>query len=55
MHYMVLIDPGLSAGELPGVYPPYDQGVAQKVFITDMSGYQPFIGKVSLTSAQTPK
>uniref|UniRef100_A0A1B6EMJ2 P-type domain-containing protein n=2 Tax=Cuerna arida TaxID=1464854 RepID=A0A1B6EMJ2_9HEMI len=46
MHYMVKIDPGISAGELPGTYLPYDEGIAQRVFVSDLSGYRPFIGKV---------
>ncbi|XP_054288436.1 lysosomal alpha-glucosidase-like [Macrosteles quadrilineatus] len=46
MHYVVLVDPGVSAGELPGEYPPYDDGIAQAAFVTDSSGYRPLVGKV---------
>ncbi|XP_046659811.1 lysosomal alpha-glucosidase-like [Homalodisca vitripennis] len=46
MHYMVKIDPGIGTGELPGTYLPYDEGIAQRVFVSDISGYRPFMGKV---------
>ncbi|XP_066997663.2 lysosomal alpha-glucosidase [Anabrus simplex] len=45
MHYVPLIDPGVSAGEKPGSYPPYDEGIAMDIFIKNSTG-QPFIGKV---------
>ncbi|XP_061715629.1 lysosomal alpha-glucosidase-like [Cydia pomonella] len=44
MHYVVLIDPGVSAGEAPGDYPPFDRGVELDIFIKN-STKQPFIGK----------
>ncbi|XP_047993102.1 lysosomal alpha-glucosidase-like isoform X1 [Leguminivora glycinivorella] len=44
MHYVVLIDPGVSAGEPPGEYPPFDRGVELDIFIKN-STQQPFIGK----------
>ncbi|XP_063382197.1 lysosomal alpha-glucosidase-like [Cydia fagiglandana] len=44
MHYVVLIDPGVSAGEAPGDYPPFDRGVELDIFIKNATK-QPFIGK----------
>ncbi|XP_073947541.1 lysosomal alpha-glucosidase-like [Choristoneura fumiferana] len=44
MHYMVLIDPGVSAGEKPGDYPPFDRGVELDIFVKNSTN-QPFIGK----------
>ncbi|CAG9860741.1 unnamed protein product [Phyllotreta striolata] len=45
MHYVVLIDPGVSASETPGSYPPYDVGIKMDVFVKDHNG-KPFVGKV---------
>nr|CAD7447384.1 unnamed protein product [Timema bartmani] len=45
MHYIPLIDPGVSGSEASGTYPPYDRGVELGVFIKDSSG-TPFLGKV---------
>jgi hypothetical protein len=47
MHYIPLIDPGVSGSEKPGTYPPYDEGLQFDIFIKNSSG-QPFVGKVSL-------
>jgi len=47
MHYIPLIDPGISGSEKPGTYPPYDEGLQLDIFIKNSSG-QPFVGKVSL-------
>ena len=47
MHYILLIDPGVSGSEEPGTYPPYDEGLQLDIFIKNSSG-QPFVGKVSL-------
>lgn len=44
-HYIPLVDPGVSAGELQGSYPPYDMGIKMDIFVKNSSG-QPFIGKV---------
>lgn len=46
MHYVPLVDAGISAGEIPGSYPPYDLGIEMDVFVKNVSK-QPFIGKVS--------
>ncbi|XP_037294752.1 lysosomal alpha-glucosidase-like isoform X3 [Manduca sexta] len=45
MHYMIIIDPGISASEKPGTYPPYDRGIEMDVFVKNNTN-QPFIGKV---------
>ncbi|KAJ8897947.1 hypothetical protein PR048_003305 [Dryococelus australis] len=45
MHYIPLIDPGISASEASGTYPPYDRGVELGVFVKDSAG-KPFLGKV---------
>lgn len=46
MHYIPLIDPGVSASELPGDYPPFDVGLRMDIFVKNSTG-QIFIGKVS--------
>ncbi|XP_041987755.1 uncharacterized protein LOC121739381 [Aricia agestis] len=45
MKYVILFDPGVSAAEKPGTYPPYDRGLELNVFIKNSTD-QPFIGKV---------
>ncbi|CAH2008235.1 unnamed protein product [Acanthoscelides obtectus] len=45
MHYIPLMDPGISASEIPNTYPPYDTGIKMDIFVKNSSG-QPFIGKV---------
>ncbi|CAG9793674.1 unnamed protein product [Diatraea saccharalis] len=45
MHYMIIIDPGVSASEKPGSYPPYDRGLEMNVFVRNSTD-QPFVGKV---------
>lgn len=45
MHYVPIIDPGISASEPPGTYPPWDQGMFLGVFVRNHTN-QPFIGKV---------
>lgn len=47
MHYIPLIDPGVSASEQSGSYTPYDKGIEMDIFVKNSSG-QPFIGKVIL-------
>lgn len=46
MHYIPLIDPGVSGSEKPGTYPPFDKGIEMDIFIKDIAG-KPFTGKVS--------
>ncbi|EFN71395.1 Lysosomal alpha-glucosidase [Camponotus floridanus] len=46
MHYIPLIDAGISASEKNGSYPPYDEGIKQDIFIKDGITSKPFVGKV---------
>ncbi|XP_060802537.1 lysosomal alpha-glucosidase [Amyelois transitella] len=45
MHYVMIVDPGISASEKPGTYPPYDRGLEMNVFTLNDTGL-PFVGKV---------
>ncbi|UYV70150.1 GAA [Cordylochernes scorpioides] len=45
LHYVIITDPGISGGETPGTYPPYDDGLRYNVFLKNSSG-QLLIGKV---------
>lgn len=47
MHYLPLIDAGVSASEVPGTYPPFDIGIKMDIFVKNYTG-QPFIGKVRI-------
>jgi lysosomal alpha-glucosidase len=44
--YVVILDPGISNTQPRGTYPPYDDGVAMGIFITNSTN-QPIIGEVS--------
>lgn len=46
MHYIPLIDAGVSGFEKNGSYLPYDEGVKEDIFIKDDLSNQPFVGKV---------
>lgn len=55
MHYIPIIDAGISAGEQSGKYTPYDEGIRRNVFIKDANNDKPFIGKVwNLVSTTWP-
>ncbi|CAF1330547.1 unnamed protein product [Adineta ricciae] len=45
-HYMNIIDPGISSTQPPGTYPPYDEGLAQGIFITKYNSTEPIVGEV---------
>ncbi|XP_072161184.1 lysosomal alpha-glucosidase isoform X3 [Bemisia tabaci] len=45
MHYVPILDPGVSAAEPRGTYPPFDEGLADQVFIKNESGL-PLVGRV---------
>lgn len=45
MHYIPLVDPGVSASEKSGSYPPFEIGVKMDIFIKNSTG-QIFVGKV---------
>lgn len=47
MHYVMITDPGVSAGEGSGTYPPYDDGIKEGIFIRDPLEDKPFITKVN--------
>ncbi|XP_075213315.1 lysosomal alpha-glucosidase-like [Lycorma delicatula] len=53
MHYVILVDPGISAGEPSGSYPPYDEGITKKLFIMDNTGQKPFLCRVWNKSNKT--
>ena len=46
MHYVPIFDPGVSAGEANGTYPPYDVGIEMQVFVKNSKGKEPFRGRV---------
>ncbi|XP_031787365.1 lysosomal alpha-glucosidase [Nasonia vitripennis] len=53
MHYIPLIDAGVSANEKNGTYIPYDEGVKRGIFIFDGESNEPFKGKVWNTVSTT--
>lgn len=46
MHYIPLIDAGISGSEMNGTYLPYDEGLKEDIFVKDDATNGPFIGKV---------
>ncbi|RWS23758.1 lysosomal alpha-glucosidase-like protein [Leptotrombidium deliense] len=52
MHYVMIIDPGISAGEKPGTYLPYEEGKEMDIFIKNSTG-QILIGRVWNKSGKT--
>ncbi|RWS18913.1 Lysosomal alpha-glucosidase-like protein, partial [Leptotrombidium deliense] len=52
MHYVMIIDPGVSGGEKSGTYPPYDEGMKMDIFIKNSTG-QVLIGRVWNKSGKT--
>ena len=48
MHYVPIIDPGISNAEFKSEYPPYDEGIEMDVFVKNSAepGAAPFVGKV---------
>lgn len=38
MHYVAILDPGVSASEPAGSYPPFDDGVSKDVFVKNRDG-----------------
>ncbi len=51
LHYIPIIDPGISSTEKAGSYKPYDLGIEMDIFIKNSSGH-PFNGRV-WTNGQT--
>ncbi len=46
MHYVNIIDPGISSTQPAGSYPPYDDGIKRGIFITKFNSTDPIIGQV---------
>uniref|UniRef100_A0ABL0DKX3 P-type domain-containing protein n=1 Tax=Rhodnius prolixus TaxID=13249 RepID=A0ABL0DKX3_RHOPR len=46
MHFVPILDPGVSGSEPKGTYPPYDRGIEMDIFVKDSNGKKPIIGKV---------
>lgn len=46
MHYIPLIDAGISASEANGSYRPFDEGIRRGIFIKEANSNLPFKGKV---------
>ncbi len=47
MKYVTMFDCGISSGETPGTYSPFDEGLALDIFIKNSSG-KPFEGMIIL-------
>ena len=45
MHFVPIVDPGISNEKPAGSYPPYDRGLDMNVFVRDFFG-KPLVGKV---------
>jgi alpha-glucosidase (family GH31 glycosyl hydrolase) len=46
MHYVNIIDPGISSTQPAGSYPAYDDGIRRGIFINKSNSNEPIIGKV---------
>lgn len=46
MHYIPMIDGGIAAGEKPGTYPPFDEGLREGLLVKESASDLPFLGKV---------
>jgi len=46
MHYVNIIDPGISSTQPAGSYPAYDDGMRRGIFINKSNSNEPIIGKV---------
>jgi lysosomal alpha-glucosidase len=49
-HYVNIIDPGISATQPNGTYPPYDDGLKRGIFIRKFNSTEPIIGQVKQIS-----
>lgn len=46
MHYIMIVDPGISNTQRPGTYNPYDLGIKMDIFVKDALTGKPIVGKV---------
>jgi len=46
VHYVNIIDPGISSTQPAGSYPAYDDGIRRGIFINKSNSNEPIIGKV---------
>jgi lysosomal alpha-glucosidase len=46
MHYVNIIDPGISSTQKAGAYPPYDEGIKRGIFVKKFNSTDPIIGQV---------
>jgi alpha-glucosidase (family GH31 glycosyl hydrolase) len=46
MKYITMFDCGISSGETPGTYSPFDEGLALDIFVKNSSG-EPFEGNMN--------
>jgi lysosomal alpha-glucosidase len=46
MKYVTMFDCGISSGETPGTYSPFDEGLALDIFVKNSSG-KPFEGNMN--------
>jgi lysosomal alpha-glucosidase len=54
MHYVNIIDPGISSTQPAGSYLPYDDGVKQGIFMTKFNSTELIIGKVITDALYCP-
>ena len=52
MHYVNIIDPGISSTEQAGSYAPYDDGVKRGIFMTKFNSTELIMGKVTSTERE---
>ncbi len=48
IHYVNIIDPGISSTESPGSYPPYDDGMKRGIFMKKFNSTEVITGKVAI-------
>jgi len=46
IHYVNIIDPGISSNQSAGPYPPFDDGLKRGIFINKSDSNEPIIGRV---------
>ena len=48
LHYVNIIDPGISSTQPEGSYVPYDEGIKRRIFMTKFNSTELIMGKVML-------